>query len=98
MRRSVLIAALRDPEMWPEDFYWNFQVCTTCGAGLAKRLGLAQQEGMSEGWLPPVRDALGLTQEQALEVFVRDAFKVGSHITPNIVADRLEKIHRVLGV
>jgi hypothetical protein len=98
MRRSVLIAALRDEQLWPKGFRWNYDFCKTCAAGLAERIGLCVGEDeASINWAVPVTKALGLRPDQGARVFysTHGVLRL-SEVTPAMVADRLETIHREL--
>jgi len=94
MRREMLIAALRDEKTWPCDFEWNFTNCKTCAIGLFEQL--FQQPNNHREMLT----LLGLPIEDfddtfclafAAKTYGTDDYK---SITPTMVADRLEQVHR----
>lgn len=92
MRRSILIATLRDKTLWPKGFEWNYTRRETCAVGLAERL--FGTEDMFISWRQPYTP-FGLSGEQAFDVFIG----VGLYqhlVTPEMVADRLEEMHRSL--
>lgn len=95
MRRSVLIAALRDPTTWPEGFEWAFARCRTCGLGLFAEMLDTQPYDEVRIW-SRVERGLGLTERQAVIVFGRTYEQPDSSVTPAMVADRLEATHREL--
>lgn len=45
----ALSYALRHPDTWPEDFYWDFSDCEQCAMGLAHRLWGIQQTKYKNG-------------------------------------------------
>ena len=107
MRRSVLIAALRDPGIWPRDFKWHFGSCTSCAMGLLA--ALTRDENAPIFYVTAVdwaADRLGLPRLAANDLFnpLQEAsrnrfgyqFTHLSQITPDMVADRLQAIHREL--
>jgi hypothetical protein len=92
MRRSVLIAALRDEEMWPDGFVWEYNNCDRCASGMYQKL---YAPGIHSYY--SVGDDLGLNETQARHVFNGRWLPVcRSAVTPAMVADRLESIHREL--
>lgn len=95
MRRSALIAALRDPTTWPEGFAWDFSNCRRCGIGLFIKMLDPGPYSQITAW-DRVEYGLGLTQSQACTVFGRAYQIADSQVTPAMVADRLEQIHREL--
>lgn len=104
MRRSALIALLRDPSMWPEGFIWSYTSCTTCAIGLLSQTLL---RGFRAGKLnKPIGDRiegdltkmLGLSPDEAHKIFWRcndpsnGMYPLGN-VTANMVADALEALH-----
>lgn len=84
--RRILVAALRDRSKWPKGFEWDFRSCRTCAMGLAKELYLA-----TGNYSRSVADALGVNRRDALFVFTEEDIE-GAIVTPEMVADRLEKL------
>jgi hypothetical protein len=96
MRRSVLIAALRDPTTWPPGFAWNFWKCSQCAIGLYCQSFEHRTTNWATEEMQRIAQTLGMTQEAADHVFGY-AYDVGPElVTPAMVADHLEAIHREL--
>lgn len=79
MRRSFLIAALRDEALWPKGFEWYFGNCRFCGMGLLNRLcnlglpvtlkeSLLHGEGIAD-WVGETAKVLGLGHEDTRMIF-----------------------------
>lgn len=92
MRRSILIATLRDRTLWPKGFEWNYAHRYSCAMGLAERLW--KEIKLSIYWCMPC-PALGLSDEQVNHVF-GGRYEAATSVTPEMVADRLEEMHRSL--
>jgi hypothetical protein len=97
MKRSALIAALRDKSLWPTDFLWDFWDCMTCAMGLA-----TQMLGVQKARTDHMAQALGITADDAIHLFCpmrytdwRNKFNypAGVPVTPEMVADRLAELH-----
>lgn len=92
MRRSVLIATLRDKSMWPEGFVWDYRGRCTCAIGLLeKQLGRDFYVSSWGGFWE-----IGLSGAQAMDVFFNGQLGGGSGVTPEMVADRLEGMHNAI--
>lgn len=107
MRRSVLIAALRDPTTWPDKFKWFYGSCHSCAIGLLCGLRLVNADpadentAISECERSAISEHLGLSPEQAKKLFWRCGADLESSfpphgVTANMVADELEAMHREL--
>lgn len=96
MRRSALIAALRDEGLWPEGFAWNFANCATCGIGLLVKIMDHRQADNTDREWENVARKLGLTDRQALDIFGRNYDVLDNEVTPAMVAQRLENWHKQL--
>lgn len=86
--RRILIAALRDRSKWPKGFKWDFERCSTCAIGLSRRLGLASKVS----WAP-----FAMTKAFAIPAAMFQSAFLWSggpevEVTPEMVADRLEKL------
>jgi hypothetical protein len=96
MRRSILIAALRD-EALQDGHKWNFCHFPGCAVGLADRLfnlSMIPKDGRTK-----VENPLDIMEQYfgVWEPFGCDAYPVADeHVTPAMVADHLEAIHREL--
>jgi hypothetical protein len=97
MRRSALISLLRDDSMWPDGFRWDFRDCGTCAIGMLQEAmpGLAW-ETMTDQDVNMSR-ALGITRAAAYDIFIAHHGMESHEITPEMVADRLEHLHREMG-
>ena len=97
MRRLKLIAALRDPSMWPEGFRWRFFHCESCGVGLLQQALCVPRPGdiNTDEFMSK---ALGISVKQAQMFISPCVYGVRDHasVTPAMVADRLEAVHRTL--
>lgn len=95
MRRSILIATLRDKTLWPKHFEWNYHLRCSCAMGLAERLW---KEIKPFFWWGTPCPELGLSDEQVNHVFGGryEAATGQASVTPEMVADRLEEMHRSL--
>lgn len=91
MRRSILIATLRDKTLWPKDFVWNYAHRCTCAIGLAERV-FGQRLHVS--YSMPCSE-LGLEPGQSMNLF-NNGYGHQGNVTPEMVADRLEEMHRSL--
>lgn len=92
MRRSILIATLRDKTLWPDGFEWNYARHDTCAIGLSERLF---QREFKVRWRNPCHE-LGLSADQNTYLFNGWGFQGQASVTPEMVADRLEEMHRSL--
>lgn len=118
MRRSILIATLRDKTLWPEGFKWDFSNCDHCAMGML----LSQTNQDHRIVYAPVTyqaktgELLGLNTRQVKDIFstpvnaatpeLSEAYhittweahrhKTWTDVTPAMVADRLEEMHRSL--
>lgn len=94
MRRSVLIATLRDRTLWPKDFEWNYAHRCSCAIGLTEKLW--PKINIRIYWFTPCPE-LGLSDGQVNQVFGLLYYPfTRAPVTPEMVADRLEEIHRSL--
>lgn len=98
-RRSILIATLRDKRLWPSGFSWNFQTCTTCAIGLFEQM-FSREEVCNE--YRGMEKMLALPEMDFNETFCL-AFSSKTYgttdykkITPAMVADHLETVHKRL--
>jgi hypothetical protein len=94
MRRSVLIAALRDPKLWPDGFEWEYGCHGTCAIGLAaKMFGCAMDRESSAA----LSEAIGVDHLRGHRLFIEGLTTFGTmNVRPEWIADRLEAIHREL--
>ena len=87
-----LIYALRNREVWPEGFKWNYLMCQTCALGLAFRLW----REIDRPDIDYVGPAVGLSERDAERVFLYARkytdVECGQGITPEMVADLLEAV------
>lgn len=110
MRRSVLIAALRDEKLWPSEFKWAFNHCDHCAMGLYfGMMNVPAPSGGTHAHKEAIGEVLGLSDRQVTEVFDTPAYAPTNElwfdtvdeaylaVTPAMVADRLEAIHREIG-
>lgn len=97
MRRSVLIATLRDKTLWPKGFEWNYASRSTCAIGLTEKLW--PNIHIRIHWFTPCPE-FGLSDGEVNQVFgglyYTPPFMRDTPVTPEMVADRLEAIHRSL--
>ena len=98
MRRSVLIAALRHPEDWPPGFEWHFYDCETCAIGLFRALMPDYPYPCDRDQDLAMAEALGISTTEACCTFIRASTyqKTHDNVTPDDVADRLERLHKEL--
>lgn len=99
MRRSALIAALRDPNLRPDGFEWDFTDCRSCAVGMFQRLMPAVQRTNDEATDTFMARALGMSEADAHSTFVSawPAYRCShTSVTPSMVADRLERLHKEL--
>lgn len=89
MRRSVLIATLRDKTLWPEGFEWNYVRRCQCAIGLSAKL-FGREFDIS--WGKPCPE-FGLSGDQVDDLFNGWGMRQDM-VTPTMVANRLEKMHR----
>lgn len=79
---------LRHPEMWPEDFIFNFIYEDTCARGLAYVLGMVDQP-TTEGMMK----AFGISRKDARQLFNAGyayAYLGRIEITAVTIADRID--------
>lgn len=96
MRRSMLIGMLRDQSLWPRNFKWDFGNCRTCGMGmLIETVCPTEFHFDVREFEEKTQLLLGLDYKQNYDVFRRGG-EVGL-VTPEIVADRLERVHNDIG-
>lgn len=108
MRRSVLIAALRDKSLWPPNFYWQFSNCSSCAMGLLMRMHGKSVDGGTDAFVDVTAEMLGIDAIDAKGIFCRPAWDAPDYakspekqaayaaVTPELVAARLEHIHATL--
>lgn len=78
--------------MWPSGFKWDFSHCNTCGIGLFRCMDRPSHLSPLE-----ILTKLGIDWSTGVDVFGSGYMKRGIlHVTPEIVADRLEEIHRAI--
>lgn len=104
MRRADLIDMLRDRTRWPEGFVWEFSNCHRCGMGLLlEKYGYGPVE---VGTQARIAELLGLSLLQVAAVFTipsrgfenpHERLAAMALVTPEMVADRLEVVHRQIG-
>jgi hypothetical protein len=100
MKRSWLIATLRDPTLWPTGFQWYYGSCNTCAMGLLRKMLRAEDPRWSyTDWTV---HQLGMEVEDVRSVFcptggqmVRNTYGTSNpvEISPLMVAAELEKVH-----
>src|SRR5271166_4191473 len=83
-----LAVALRHKELWPTDFKWNYDNCSTCAMGLAIRLF---------GFRPSMKVLFSIPSGDVTEIFADRKGKRSEDITPEEIADRIEKCLAVGG-
>src|SRR5262245_54349635 len=93
MRRSILIAVLRDNSLWPDGFEFDYEDCQHCASGLYRALYAPGTSSFYE-----VGRQLGLSHDQTVDVFNgcemrMHSLTVSGRVTPEMVANRLEQIH-----
>jgi len=81
---SSLAFILRNKELWPDDFHWDFWNCSTCAMGLAMEVW-----GQHRGCIAPGRIAkmFGMPLGDVERIFV--AWRDGNP-TPADIADRID--------
>lgn len=83
--RRILIAALRDRSKWPQGFEWDFRHRCGCALGLLDRL-IFTRGGEFE------RENLGISENERYRVFIAPGPNGRATVTPEMVADRLERL------
>lgn len=77
--------ALRHPETWPDDFYWDFNYCTNCAMGLA--FALWSQKDVSDmsdrQVISGTAHMMSMPYEDATRIFY------GNNWSPKIERERL---------
>ena len=96
MKRSVLIAALRDPTLRPEHFSWYYGSRCSCAIGLSVRMGILKHQVASVTWGQPCEE-FGLSAQQSDSLFngIDYPCKDQAAVTAEMVADRLSAMHEV---
>lgn len=78
MRRSILIAALRDPTTWPPNFKWQFSICNSCAMGLLMtilKIDMPEPHGYgTDTFMHRTAELLGLDIYDTSEVFGQPAW------------------------
>lgn len=64
-RRESLVTLLRNPQLWPEGFRWNYGASETCAIGLMSRTGL-----INDVCHDAAADYLGLSEDEGDTVFL----------------------------
>jgi len=105
MRRSATISMLRDTKQWPAGFSWNFEQCSTCAIGLYCKTfenrtpknvfpSFALNDS-NEMW--HIMNTLGLPDLwTAFHIFGYSYPCPFNKVTPHMVANRLEMVHKKL--
>jgi hypothetical protein len=81
-----LCYALRNKDVWPEGFTWNFSFPWSCAMGLARAMW---PEYIPSPYHPQVTQALGLPVEAAHGVFI---YRDSENNEPADIASALEKV------
>ena len=79
---------LRNRELWPKGFEWDYTRCETCAVGLAFRLGMATENNTSAMKVP-----FNMSVEETYKIFIEAAahfLVAASDITPEHIADLLD--------
>jgi hypothetical protein len=97
MRRSALIALLRDRSMWPPDFRWSFRDCRTCAIGMLREAMPGMKWDIVKDQDVNMARELGISRSAAYDIFIAHHGMESREITPEMVADRLEHLHREMG-
>ena len=84
----ALIYALRHREVWPAGFEWDYNRCTKCAMGLAWRLW----EEIGSFSAGAVAHAIKIPFSDAFPVFYGMEISSRGTITPEMVADELERL------
>ena len=89
---EALAFMLRHREMWPGGFEWNYNECSTCAVGMARRLwesSIPTRYCISED----VAKAFGMRECDASLIFIRAArrrYILATSVTPEMVADDID--------
>lgn len=106
--RSVLIATLRDRQLWPPDFQWDFSSCTTCAMGMLMELMQRPNLVYMVEHEKETAKLLGLDDDDVTRIFATPVWRVPDlasdsqrhaswdAVTPEMVAKRLELVHQRL--
>jgi hypothetical protein len=87
---------LRNKELWPDEFVWDYRSCQTCAMGLAAKLWAApiRQNAYSKKWLQWIVDATGpMGCDVAHDIFIGLYVVIGverENITPEHVATAID--------
>jgi len=84
----TLAYVLRNRELWPAGFEWDYRACGTCALGVANRLwGITNTSDELEAYF-------GLSVREAEHIFINDALLgrrvLGGDVTPAQVADLID--------
>lgn len=95
---EALSHILRHRELWPKEFVWDYQSCSTCAMGLASKLwNYDTYREVDDSAVLQAVERLGMEHEPALRILG------GSHleqtygttfycsVTPEMVADQIDK-------
>jgi hypothetical protein len=89
---STLAYVLRHPELWPENFSWDYSSAPHCAMGLAHRMW-PQQIGSMETHC--VSQALKFSEQDACRIFIRGNpgfLGIRSRTEPAQIARALERV------
>lgn len=89
LRRAALVTVLRNRDLWPPGFTWNYCRSDCCAMGLAKAIGhvktyTSHDMAMFYGFSPCTAHRIFLHAAGIKGFFFRDM------ITPQIIADMIE--------
>jgi len=85
---DALVYALRHREVWPAGFEWDYRLCTKCAMGLACKLWKEIKSPNSCS----VESVLRMKSQDSLKVFYDMRLRFDGTITPEMVADELERV------
>jgi hypothetical protein len=84
---SELSKVLRNKELWPKDFVWNYNDCEMCAMGLAQALWTEQIRRLNSYEMSAAFD---IPWEVAEEIFFNLSDNIDEIITPEQVADAID--------
>jgi hypothetical protein len=91
---ATLSFILRNKELWPEGFEWDYTSCLSCAMGLAIRLGWVANEPLNIfKMLKNATEAFNLSKKAAESIFIyaRLFYGISMHeVTPIHVADLID--------
>jgi hypothetical protein len=89
---EALSYVLRNRDLWPADFVWDYKECSQCAMGLAIELWNLKWENTTRCEL--LRNTMNMKNEDAMAIFYLAAEKPerkNKYITPEMIADDIDQ-------